>query len=88
MNVVFNRTVIGGRKMHTIPIPRWFEGQHKPHGHEMAVKLEHVVRDERFWPIVVTLLLLALLVGVAIWAGLSGGNGGVQPPRPYYPFTY
>ena len=55
---------------------------------EDAGRFDHIVHDERFWPIIVTLLLLAILVGVAIWAGLSAGGAQADLPRPYYPFTY
>ena len=71
--------------MHPAPIRRWFEHFHG--GHNVAVRLEHMVHDERFWPIVVTIVLLAILIGVAIWAGLSGG-GEYRQPGPYYPYTY
>jgi len=70
--------------MHPAPIRKWFGHSE----HNVAVRFEHMVHDERFWPIVVTLLLLAILVGIAIWAGLTGGGGELRQPGPYYPYTY
>ena len=69
--------------MHPAPIRKWFGHSE----HNVAVRFEHMVHDERFWPIVVTIALLAILVGIAIWAGLTGG-GELRQPGPYYPYTY
>ncbi len=70
--------------MYPITVKNWF--QHG--GHNVEVRFEHMVHDERFWPIVVTLALLALLLGIAIWAGLTGAGGQYRQPGPYYPYTY
>lgn len=68
---------------------KWINKIHVPGRHSAAVRMEHIIHDERFWPIVVTLALLALLVAVAIWAGASGEQElQITPDRPFFPFTY
>ena len=63
-----------------------YEGAGKTR-HTVAVKFDHMVHDERFWPIMVTLLLFALLIGIALWAAYTG-EPQVSPRQPMYPFTY
>jgi hypothetical protein len=59
---------------------------HVPDRHIMALKIEHIVHDERFWPIVIMLGVLTALVVLVIWAGIYGET--TAEPRPMNPFTY
>ncbi len=45
---------------------------HMPTRHNMALRLDHVVHDERFLPIIVALAFMAALVFIAVWVGLTG----------------
>jgi hypothetical protein len=52
----------------------------------MTLKLEHMVHDERFWPIVIMLAVIVSFVFLAVWAGIYGETGLEQ--RSVTPFPY
>ena len=57
--------------------------------HTLAIKVEHMVNDERFWPSVLAVVLVGLFVGLLIWAGLYGEASPNQlPAYPFSPYTY
>ena len=59
---------------------------HTPSRHNMTVRLDHMVHDERFWPIVIALLLIIAFVALALWVGLGGQtNEEMFPTYPFYP---
>ena len=56
------------------------------HRHGMLLKAEQLVHDSRFWAVVALIAVLAVLIGLAIWAGMAG-DGGTEL-RPVSPFYY
>ncbi len=59
---------------------------HMPSRHDMAVRLDHMVHDERFWPIVIAMFLIIAFVALALWVGLAGQtNEDIIPVYPFYP---
>jgi len=59
---------------------------HMPGMHELGMKVQHVLRDERFWALFAIVVILALLITLAIIAGRgTGGSPDYSPMYPYYP---
>jgi len=63
-------------------------GVHMPSMHNMAVRMEHLAHDESFWATVVALTLIAIFIGVAVWATLTGQQSPRMVPTPYYPYGF
>ena len=60
---------------------------HMPGLHGVGMRLQHMLRDERFWAIVAIVVILALLITLAIIAGRgTAGNPNYSPMYPYYPY--
>ena len=53
--------------------------------HDSGVKINHMFHDERFW-LIITLAILAGLIGLSVWAGIKGGGMGEVPITPYFPY--
>jgi len=52
----------------------------------MAVRLDHMIHDERFWPIIIAMFLIIAFIALALWFGLAGEtNKEVLPAYPFYP---
>ena len=70
--------------MYHIPIKNWMHHVHIPKRHDVAIKLDHIVHDERFWAIVGAAILLGLLITMAVLTATSENS----PPivTPVYPF--
>ena len=59
---------------------------HLPHGH-LAVRMDHLIHDDRFWAMVVIAALLIAFAAIVIWAGTTiESTPGTQPIRPLYPY--
>jgi hypothetical protein len=57
-------------------------------GHNLAVKIEHLLCDKRFWGAVGIILLIAGFLALLIWAAQQQ-NPGMNSPMygPIYPYT-
>ena len=71
--------------MYTLPVKQWFSHIHMPDRHSLAVKMDHLFHDERFWALVVAIALIAAFIGLVIWAGLHGEPG--ETDLQSYPFS-
>lgn len=72
--------------MYTLPIKKWVHHMHTPGRRNVILRVGHLVHDERFWPIVIMLAVIAMLIALVIWAGLSGEanpNERLINPFPY-----
>ncbi len=59
---------------------------HIPKRHDMAIRMDHMVHDERFWAIMGAAILLGLLITLAVLAATSGNQLPiVTPGYPYFP---
>jgi len=75
--------------MYTLQMRKWFHLVHLPSRHRVITWAEDAAHDERFWPIVITSVLIAVLVSLIVWAGLSGDlNVDKAPSRPFFPYGY
>ena len=55
-----------------------------PSGHSAIAGVQHVIGDKRFWPIVILGAIIAGVVGIAIWAALTGeANPDTIPAYPF-----
>ncbi len=70
--------------MYHIPVKNWMHRVHIPKRHDMAMRMGHVVHDERFWVIMGAAILLGLLITLAVLTATSEN----PPPivTPTYPF--
>ncbi len=72
--------------MYRIPLKSWVQHVHMPNRHNMAVKMQTLFRDERFWAIFAIVVIMALLITLAIVAGRGTGTSpDFTPIYPYYP---
>ena len=74
--------------MQRMTMKNWFDHVHLPDRHGIAMWGSHILHSERFWAIVVMLVLLGMMLGLAIWAGVSGSGSNSGPVLPYRPFVY
>lgn len=75
--------------MYTLRMKEWFHYVHMPSTHDMSLKFGRIVHDERFWPIVVAIGLIAVFIALVIWAGLYGRTGpGEIPMYPFSPYGF
>ena len=59
---------------------------HMPTRHDVAIRWDHMIHDERFWPIMLALLLILAFVAIAIWAGMTAESEvEVVPTYPFLP---
>ena len=70
--------------MRQVSVRNWFHHMHMPGGHNIALHTSHIMHSERFWAIFALVVLMSLVVGLAIWASLTGGP--VEEPFPIYPY--
>lgn len=56
----------------------------------MRIGMGHMVHDERFWALVVAVGIIAILIAIAIWVGLTGEGTGPDflPIDRFYPYNY
>jgi hypothetical protein len=72
--------------MYGFSFKNWFHNRHVPSRPDMAIKLSPLVHHERFWLILFVLAFVGFIVGIAIWAAVTGQPG---PSRvPYLPYYY
>lgn len=72
--------------MYTLQTKRWFGHFH---WHDVNIGLNHVVHDERFWPMVVGVVLIAAFIALVIWAGMYGEASPEDlPTYPYAPYGF
>lgn len=69
--------------MYHIPLKSLVHNVHMPNKHNMAVKMQTLFRDERFWAIFAIVIIMALLITLAIVAGK--GTGASPDFTPIYP---
>ena len=75
--------------MYTLPLKNWIHRVHMPSRDTLALRMSHIVHDERFWPIMVAIALMATFIAIAIWAGMTGGSAGEEvPTRPFRPYGF
>lgn len=75
--------------MYTLPLKEWAHHVHVPSRANMALRISHMTHDERFWPIMVAIALMAAFIAIAIWAGMTGGAPGEElPTRPFRPYGF
>jgi hypothetical protein len=54
----------------------------------MNEKVSRMVHDDRFLPILIAAVLLAIFISLLIWGNFNLPKGSL-PPRPYaWPYTY
>lgn len=70
--------------MYHIPVKNWMHHLHIPKRGDVAIRLDHIVHDERFWAIVGAAILLGVLITLAVLTTTSES----PPPivTPMYPF--
>jgi len=69
--------------MYRLHLTERFHHMHMPRTHDIILRLDHLVRDSRFWLSLALLVLLALIITLAI---LTGPTQNLQPgPIPPYP---
>lgn len=75
--------------MYTFPMMRkWMHDTHVPSRHSMAVQINHMVHDERFWPVAIISFLALLLLALALWSIFTAETPtGAVPPSPIYPYV-
>ncbi len=72
--------------MYHIPVKNWMHRVHIPKRHDMAIRMDHMVHDERFWAVMGAVILLGLLITLAVLAASSGNQSPVVTPGyPYFP---
>lgn len=72
--------------MYHIPVKNWMHHVHIPKRHDMAIRMDHMLHDERFWAVMGAVILLGLLITLAVLAASSGGQSPVVVPGyPYFP---
>ncbi len=72
--------------MYHIPVKNWMHHVHIPKRHDMAIRMDHMVHDERFWAVMGAAILLGLLITLAVLAATSGNQLPiVTPGYPYFP---
>ncbi len=60
-----------------------------PQNRGMLMKADHLVHDSRFWAVIAIFAFLALLIILAVWAGMADGPRTNQPwPIPPYWYGY
>ena len=69
--------------MRHLSLKKHFRHPHFMDKHTMAVKLDHMVHDERFWGIVALVLLLGF-IALAIWLSPEGTTD--QPPGTLFKY--
>lgn len=73
--------------MYAFGVKKWVHHMHVPSGHNVAVHLDHLIHDERFWPILLavgfTVFLLVLFILLGIYGDWSPTERDLPPFRPY-----
>ena len=72
--------------MYHVSMKNLREHIHMPSDHNAAMRMNHMVHDERFWTIVALALLLGAIVALAIWGILS--EEPTTDFRPLMPYGY
>jgi hypothetical protein len=62
---------------------KYFSHFHLPHPHGLSLRLEHLVHDPRFLPLLLAFALIAALIAMIILLAIYGKTGP-QQIRPYY----
>ena len=68
--------------MYHFPMKKLVGTMHMPHGHEAFMRMEHLMRDARFWAIVAVITLMALVITLAVLTDPS------ETAVPEMPFKY
>ena len=71
--------------MYTLSMKKWFHRRQEPKTQAMRARLSHIVHDERFWPVVVAVAVLLVLVIFGILAGIYGEPQSEMTPRSPFP---
>lgn len=72
--------------MYHIPVKNWMHTVHIPKRHDMAIRMDHMFHDERFWAVMGAAILLGLLITLTVLAARSGDQlPVVTPGYPYFP---
>ncbi len=61
---------------------------HMPNAHQMAVKINHMIHDSRFWAVVALVVITLLIILTAILSSSSGARPLDRIPGPAFPFLY
>ena len=62
---------------------------HLMNRHDMALRMDHMIHDERFLPLLIAAILLGAFIAVIIWVMLTGGTPNTQiPMRTFSPYIY
>ena len=69
--------------VHKVHVPK----MHMPDRHDMTLRMDHLVHDERFWAIVALVAVTALIITLAILTK-PGGVPVEVTPLPNYPFVF
>jgi len=68
--------------MYTIQVKKWH--MDVPNFHETGQWFRRVSHNERFWPIVITIAVIAVLIMLSIVASLTAGSPTIEPVDPVY----
>ena len=71
--------------MRVLTVKKWFHHIHMPNRHDAVLRIEHIVHDERFWPLVALLAFITLLILLVI---LAGTDSETISDRPFFPYGY
>ena len=71
--------------MYTVKLKQYFSNFHLPTGHDISVRLDHLVHDPRFWPALLAFLLIAALIVMVILLAIYGKTGPQEITPYYYP---
>ena len=74
--------------MRAIHLDRVFHVAHRPRRQDLWVMFEQIVHDERFWPIVIAVGVVALMIIFAIILGAFGQTGQNVQPTHVFPYPY
>ena len=72
--------------MYHLSMKNWRHYVHMPSGHNAALRMSHMVHDERFWVIAALAILLGSIVTLAVWGILS--EEPTTDFRPLMPYGY
>ncbi len=71
--------------MYNLPLKRWAGHVHVPHAHDVNLRIQHVIRNGRFWAILGLVVMTISLMALIIWISQTA-TGDLQPYSPMRPF--
>ncbi len=69
-------------------IKRFFGHPHMPDRHATAIKLQHMVHDERFWALLAIAIIMTVLITIGVWATIYGESNPQDLPINPFPYSF